>query len=97
MNIPDEYVIPGLGMVATTISGILVWFINQNKQRIDSVEKDIKDIQEKADLHEIAIHESRVRRQSDVDIMSVLTRNMEKLSEKLHEVHLELQNKQTRL
>jgi len=97
MNIPDEYAIPGIGMLATLISGLSVWFVNQNNQNIDNINKDIKAIKEQVDLHDIAIHESKVRRQSDIEIMSSLTRNMEALSEKITQLRIELQNKQTRV
>jgi len=97
MNIPDEYAIPGIGMLATLVSGLSVWFVNQNKQNIDNIKKDIKEIKEQVDLHDIAIHEDQVRRQSDVDIMTNLTRNMEALSEKITQLRIELQNKQPRV
>ena len=97
MNIPDEYAIPGIGMLATMISGLSVWFVNQNKQDISNIRKDIKEIKEQVDLHDIAIHETNVRRQLDIEIMSSLTRNMEALSEKITQLRIELQNKQTRV
>jgi peptidoglycan hydrolase CwlO-like protein len=97
MNIPNEYIIPTLSMVATAIGGAFAWFINQNKQRVDVIEKDIEHIREELNLLEIAVHESKIRRQSDVDIMSNLTKNMEALSEKITELRVEIQNKQTRL
>lgn len=97
MNIPDEYVIPFLSMGATVLGGAFAWYINQNKQNITDIENTVKELQDKIDTHEIAIHESRVRRQSDIEIMANLTKNMEALSEKLTELRIQLENKQTRI
>jgi peptidoglycan hydrolase CwlO-like protein len=97
MTLPDEYVIPIFSMTATAVSGAFAWFINQNRQRVDDIEKDIEHIREELNLLEIAVHESKIRRQSDVDIMFNLTKNMEALSEKITELRIEIQNKQTRL
>ena len=97
MTLSDEYVIPVLTAIATTVSGAFAWFINQNKQRVDTIEVDITHTRGQIALLEIAVHESKIRRQSDVDIMSNLTKNMETLSEKITELRIEIQNKQSRL
>lgn len=97
MIIPDEFVIPGLAMLGTIFTGSCTWYINKNKQDITTIKESISDVKEQIDLHEISIHESRVRRQSDVNIMSSLIKNMEALSEKITQLRIEMQNKQPRL
>ena len=96
MNIPDEYTIPTLGGIFTLISGISTWFITQHKQRIDALDIQLKEVQVKLELQNLSIHEHHTRRQSDYELISQLRLQMEKLTEKLQEVHLELQNKQSR-
>jgi hypothetical protein len=96
MNIPDEYAIPSIEGVLTLISGISAWFITHNKKRIDLLDIKLEEVQVKLESQNLTIHEHHTRRQSDYEILSQLRSQMEKLTEKLQEVHIELQNKQTR-
>jgi hypothetical protein len=96
MNIPDEYAIPTIGGMFTLISGISAWFITQIKQRIDLLDTKLVEVQDKLESQNLTIHEHHTRRQYDYEILSELRSQMEKLTEKLQEVHVELQNKQTR-
>lgn len=93
MNIPDEYAIPGLGAIVTVISGVFVWFFNENRQRINALEKEIELIKTHLSAQELLIHESRIRRQSDVDVMNSLNRQMESLSMLITDLRIEIQNK----
>ena len=97
MNIPDEYAIPALGGIFTAMSGISAWFITQHKQRIDLLDTKLEEIQSKLEAHNLIIHEQHTKRQYDYELLSQLRSQMEKLTDKLQEVHIELQTKQSKL
>jgi hypothetical protein len=96
MNIPDDYAIPTIEGVLALISGISAWFITNNKQHIDLLDTKLGEIHVKLESQNLILHEHHTRRQADYEILSQLRSQMEKLTDKLQEVHLELQNKQTR-
>ena len=90
MIIPDDYAIPGLAGIATILTGTFAWLINLNRQNVDSIEKRVSEL-------EILHHETKIKRELDVDVINNLTRNMEALSSKITDLRIELQNKQSRL
>lgn len=92
MNIPDDYVIPTLGL----LSSIAAWFINDNRSKVDLISKEIIALHLEIESLKIHKEESNLKRQLDLDMMKSLREDIKDLGEIMTELRIQLQNKQSR-
>lgn len=92
MTLPDDYVIPALGL----LSSIAAWFINDNRSKVELLSKEIVALHLEIEALKIHKEEANLKRQSDLDMMKYLREDIKDLNENMTELRIQLQNKQSR-
>jgi peptidoglycan hydrolase CwlO-like protein len=97
MNVPIEFILVALSMAA----GVITYFFKSNSDRVSKAESSIEsahekivDIQLEVGRVKQSADESKRKRADDVFTMHSLSKQMTLLLEKIHELSLQLKDKQ---